>query len=365
MSFRTLLAVVLGVAVAVISAFVLIAAGFLRTEVEALLPQSVVLEVDSPLSTLLIGQSIAVIVFALVIAFTIFMVASMYIARPLKTLARAMDAYAQDGTRADMPDIAEAPTEVRSLAASFTSLIDKVEEAHKRDTDISRVKSDFISTAAHQLRTPLTGIRWALEALMKEELTENQKALVSSAADKSKDLVAIVGTLLDISSIESGKYKYTFAPTDMEHVAQSLIQDFMPKAQSAKVSLFLYKEEGASRPPPARADQERVKWVLGNLIDNAIDYTPEGGTVRVSVESAERRVFIRVRDTGIGILPEDRANIFERFYRSSNAIAKKNAGNGLGLYIARTIATDHGGELHFAPNEGGPGTTFTLSLPVA
>jgi signal transduction histidine kinase len=108
-----------------------------------------------------------------------------------------------------------------------------------------------------------------------------------------------------------------------------------------------------------------VKWVLNNLVDNAIAYTPEGGTVRVSVDAAERRIFVRVKDTGIGILPQDRANIFERFYRSQNAIAKKNAGNGLGLYIARTIASDHGGDLNFIPNTEGPGTTFVLSIPVA
>lgn len=365
MSFRTLIGVVLAVGVAVVSAFVLITVGFLRTEVSALLPGPVALEVDAPLQTLLVGQAIALIVLSVVLSVTMYLIVGAFIARPLKTLARAMDAYSTDGTRADMPEIAEAPNEIRSLATSFTSLMDRVEEAHKRDSDISRVKSDFISTAAHQLRTPLTGIRWALEALEKEPLSENQKALIVSAADKSKDLVAIVGTLLDISSIESGKYKYSFAPTDMEALAESLVRDFMPKAAAAKVSLFYAHEGDAGRAPAARADSERVKWVLNNLIDNAIEYTPEGGTVRVSVQFAERRVFVRVRDTGIGILPEDRANIFERFYRTQNAIAKKNAGNGLGLYIARTIATDHGGELNFASNEGGPGTTFTLSLPVA
>jgi two-component system sensor histidine kinase BaeS len=117
--------------------------------------------------------------------------------------------------------------------------------------------------------------------------------------------------------------------------------------------------------PAVRADRERIKWVLSNIVENAVRYTPAGGTVQLGLALGPGIVFIHVRDTGIGIEPKDRSNIFERFYRAENAIAKENAGNGLGLYIARTIATDHGGDLNFKENTDGPGTTFTLSLPIA
>jgi NtrC-family two-component system sensor histidine kinase KinB len=228
---------------------------------------------------------------------------------------------------------------------------------------MSRVKSDFISTAAHQLRTPLTGIRWALEALAKEDLTENQKALVESAQSKGKDLVTTVGTLLDISSIESGKHTYHFESVAMTDLAAHVVQDLLPSAQERKVSLTLTPPEQVL--PLARADRTQITWVLTNLVENAVRYTPSGGTATVSFGSIAERVFVYVRDTGIGIPEKDRNNIFERFYRGGNAIAKENAGNGLGLYIARTIATDHGGDLSFANNPEGPGTTFTLSLPIA
>jgi signal transduction histidine kinase len=105
--------------------------------------------------------------------------------------------------------------------------------------------------------------------------------------------------------------------------------------------------------------------VLNNLVENAIRYTPPGGSVRVTVEIVPGRALVRVKDTGIGIAPEDKGNIFERFYRAPNAIAKENGGNGLGLYIARTVATDHGGDLNFESNGTGLGTTFVLSLPLA
>jgi len=128
------------------------------------------------------------------------------------------------------------------------------------------------------------------------------------------------------------------------------------------VSLIYAKSEEAL--PQVRADRERIKWVLNNLIENAIRYTPAGGAIKLSTDLSPGRVRVQVRDTGIGILPKDRENIFERFFRGGNAVTKENEGNGLGLYIALTIATDHGGDLEFTENKDGPGTTFSLSLPV-
>jgi signal transduction histidine kinase len=285
------------------------------------------------------------------------------IIRPLRIITRAMADFAITQKLVSLPRFANTSKEMQAFARAFVDFTANFEEVHTHDVEISRVKSDFISTAAHQLRTPLTGIRWALEALEKEPLTESQHALVASAVGKSHDLVAIVGTLLDISSIESGKHKYTFTPTDLRDLVSSVTSDFTLMAQKTNVSVY-YKDSGETM-PNVRADREQIKWVLNNLIENAIRYTPVGGSVQVSTSKIPGKILVRVRDTGIGITPKDRNNIFERFYRADNAIAKENAGNGLGLYIARTIATDHGGDLDFASNTEGPGTTFTLSLPVA
>ncbi len=364
MSFRTILGVVTGIALGVFVISVLGSAELIRGQVYGAFNPTLAPQVDAVLQNLLIQHIVVLFLVGAVLTGIVFLVISSVVAKPLKRLAAAMNTYAQTGEKVDVPLLESAPTEIRSLAMSFDSFMARADDSHKHDTEISRVKSDFISTAAHQFRTPLTGIRWALEALQKEQLTESQKALVNSAVDKSHDLVAIVGTLLDISAIESGKYQYAFKPIDMHLMIERLVADFGPLAVQKKVSLFYSHEEGQTY-PPARADEERIKWVLNNLIENAIQYTPEGGTVRVSIEVAERRLFIRVKDTGIGILPQDRSNIFQRFYRAQNAISKEQKGNGLGLYIARTIATDHGGDLNFVPNTEGTGTTFVLALPVA
>lgn len=364
MSFRAILALALVVAIAVAMAVIVGMLFWLHSSVLALLPNDLALSLDAAFVRLLSMEALVMLALSLVLAVAAYFIIGSLVANPLRELAKAVDAYAVHGSRGAIEGLNEAPKEILSLGTSFDTLVNRVEEGHKHDVEISRVKSDFISTAAHQLRTPLTAVRWALEALQKEQLTENQKALVESAVGKSKDLVAIVGTLLDISAIESGKYKYHFEPTDMSALLAEVTTDLSPLANEGKVSLFFAHEEGA-QVPPAKADRERVKWVLNNLVENAIQYTPEGGSVRLSVEPAPGRVQVKVKDTGIGILAEDRANIFERFYRAQNAISKKNQGNGLGLYIARTIATDHGGDLNFASNTEGPGTTFTFSLPTA
>ena len=282
---------------------------------------------------------------------------------PVKTIGAAMHEFAEHGRQMEMPPLDRSISEVSHFVDAFREYTDSVERVHERDMEVSRMKSDFISTAAHQLRTPMTGIRWALEALQKTPLSPDQQVLIDSAVGKSHDLVTIIGTLLDISAIESGKYKYKFEPVDMSGVLDEVVRDFTPLAQTRQVTLYYAKNEVPLA--KAKADVERVKWVLNNLIENAIRYTPASGTVQVSMEGAMGRIFLHVKDTGIGIKEGDRSSIFERFYRAQNAIQKENSGNGLGLYIARTIAKDHGGDLNFEANKEGPGTTFTLSLPVA
>ena len=285
------------------------------------------------------------------------------IVQPINIIAGAMHEFAEHSHQVELPNFSSTTNEVKWLSKVFLEFTGSVERVHARDMEVSRMKSDFISTAAHQLRTPMTGIRWALEALQKSSLTQDQQQLADSATAKSKELVAIVGTLLDISAIESGKYAYKFQAVDVATLLQDIAQEFSVMAHTRNVAIFFVKSEELI--PKAKADPERIKWVLSNLIENAIRYTPADGSVQLSLSTGMGRVIVKVKDTGIGIKEEDRNSIFERFYRAQNAIEKEQAGNGLGLYIARTIAKDHGGDLLFLPNTDGPGTTFTFSLAVA
>lgn len=360
MTIKQFIAAILSGVFAVSLTCIGVAALFLQ---DTLSPLLVGIEENQALSMLVLEISVTSFFLVVLLVSLLFYSLGKYIARPLRMVTTAMQSFSLTGEKPGPLTLGWAPREVRSLAEEFTKFTETVDEVHKHDTEISRVKSDFISTAAHQLRTPLTGIRWALEALQMDQLTESQKSLVASAVEKSHQLVAVVGTLLDISSIESGKYKYDLKLTELDQIVGEVTRDFEALAVKSNVSL-LFEKSGA---PSARVsvDRERIRWVLNNLVENAISYTPAGGSVRITTELAPGRAYVKVRDTGIGIAQEDKGNIFERFYRAPNAIAKENGGNGLGLYIARTIANDHGGDLNFETNKGGPGTTFTLSLPLA
>lgn len=363
MSLRTLIVLIIIGALVLSVASMTVAHVFMREQLLILFPDANHAHAVDALELLLVQFSAILLAASTVITAACFVVLSRYVIRPLQAMVEGIEAFAERSERIELAKFENAPKEVSELARVFNDFTIKVDDAHARDVEVSRMKSDFISTAAHQFRTPLTGIRWALEALEKEQLTESQKALVESAKGKSHQLVSIVGTLLDISAIESGKHKYDFQKTDLAALAREVAGEFGELAARSKVSLYFVPSEEAL--PHVRADRTQVKWVLNNVIENALRYTPAGGSVRVMLANAPGRVYVHVKDTGIGIKPEDRGNIFERFYRAENAVAKENAGNGLGLYIARTIATDHGGDLNFSPNKEGPGTTFTLSLPVA
>jgi len=362
MSLRTLILLLAcgGLALSLVSvsiSYVLVA-----EQMQYILPYADEGNTARSIQILLMQHSAIILTFSTLITVVSFLILSRSIVKPLGAMVEAIEGFMFKNEKLVLSDFVEAPAEIRKLAEVLSEFAIKSEEAHVRDTEISRVKSDFISTAAHQFRTPLTGIRWALEALEKEPLTGSQKALVASAVEKSHSLVSIVGTLLDISSIESGKYKYQFIAGDLNELVRVTVRDFGELAARTQVSVIFVPSE--TPPPPVRMDRERIRWVLNNIIENALRYTPPNGSVRVTIEVSAARAYVHVRDTGIGIQPKDQGNIFERFYRAENAVTKENSGNGLGLYIARTIATDHGGDLNFKANEGALGTTFTLALPI-
>ncbi len=363
MSLRALLVTVLLSILITTSAVVVLSFLFLQEQLFTVFPSELVSQASNSLFVLFTWQGLGIILLTASMMLGLYVLLERLLVSRIRALLKAMTVFAESGERIVLSNTSSTPKEIWELVDVFDKIVEKVEASHKKDLEVSRVKSDFISTAAHQLRTPLTGIRWALEALEKSDLSDELKSLVQNAKDKSHELVSIVGTLLDISAIESGKYKYVFTALDVESVAEEVAKDFSPMAQKALISVYV--ERGTSNLPKVRADKERIKWILNNLVENAIRYTPEKGSVRIHGEVHGSKLLFMVRDTGIGIGKQDKNNIFERFYRAQNAIAVQTGGNGLGLYIARTVATDHGGDLTFAPNEDGIGTTFTLSLPIA
>jgi signal transduction histidine kinase len=225
-------------------------------------------------------------------------------------------------------------------------------------------KSEFISIASHQLRTPLSAIKGYV-SLMLEGSYGAVGATLQDALDKvyliNRHLASLVDDLLSITRIESGNVQYTFVPMQLEALTAELVDMFMVLARSRGLSLEM-KSPGKPL-PKLMLDEGKMREVISNIIDNALKYT-EKGTVTVSVEGDERAVRLVVEDTGAGITKEDIPRLFEKFIRSRNTSVIDVSGTGLGLYVSRNFVEAHGGRI-WAESEGpGKGSKFVVELPV-
>lgn len=234
---------------------------------------------------------------------------------------------------------------------------------HERE--VEQLKSNFLTTASHQLRTPLAGIRWALEALLKGEngvLTPAQKDIVEKTSQTNGRLIMLINDLLDVSRIEEGQFGYTFKLTDIVAMTKDIIVEFKEEAAHYGVTVSLTEPEHALS--QVSVDREKIKVAIGNLIDNAIKYTPKDGVVTITFHAEKDSLSLIVRDTGIGISEKEQTFIFNKFFRAQNAVLKETEGSGVGLYITKNIVEHHHGAVRFESRVDA-GSTFTIQFPLS
>ncbi|MEK7596073.1 MAG: ATP-binding protein [Patescibacteria group bacterium] len=239
----------------------------------------------------------------------------------------------------------------------------KLEAANERLKELDKLKSDFVSIASHQLRSPLTVIK-GYGSMILEGSFGGTSVAVKNAVEKiyqsSERLIDFVNDLLDVSRIERGKMQYSFEKADIFEIVSSVVEEFQLVAK--KKGLILKLKKNNVKIPPLKLDVNKIRQIILNFIDNGIKYTSQGSIIASALKT-EKDVEIRVEDTGFGIDKEDQEKIFDQFMRI-NAGAAGGIGAGLGLYVARKIAQAHGGEV-FVESEGkGRGSTFILRLPV-
>lgn len=233
-----------------------------------------------------------------------------------------------------------------------------------REKGLLQAKSDFIGVAAHQLRTPLTGLHWAVENILK--LAENNpeiKSVAQEALVVAERSLKITNDLLDVSKIEEGKFGYSFKPTDLSQFIETTTKETKPLASQYGISVEF--SPSPTPLPEVFIDESRLSAVLLNLIDNAIRYNTKNGRVVVSLakEASGNFARISVADTGIGISKDDIKNLFQKLYRGSNAAQVEPNGSGLGLYIAKNIIKRHGGVMG-VESELNRGSTFWFTIPL-
>jgi len=256
-----------------------------------------------------------------------------------------------------------------SNAAMFAELQknnQQLASANAKLRELDKLKSQFLSVATHELRTPLSiilGYNSMLAETLEDRLSEEEKETLRESVAACKRLIRLVNSMLDITQIESGKMRMNFGSYDLRRVVSGVASLFHQEARARGVRLGV---ELPARLPPLTMDAERIEQVLVNLVGNAIKFTPAGGAVTVTVRPRPETdaVKVAVRDTGIGIAPQDREKIFDEFAQVRRQAAnRQREGSGLGLAIAKRIVEAHRGTLQVT-SAPGQGSTFFFIMPV-
>ncbi|MFU8839968.1 MAG: sensor histidine kinase [Nitriliruptoraceae bacterium] len=300
--------------------------------------------------TLLLALTIGILVAAAGATGVSWLLASR-IARPVEELSRTADALAAGrlGERAPHP-VAE--DELADLTDAFNGMADALER-----TDAARRR--LLADLAHELRTPLATIEAYHEGLA-DGIVEADGDTLSTLQDATARLQRLVEDISLVSRAEEGQLRYDLHPLDLAELVQGSVDAVAPAAHE-RLQLEVRLPQA---PVMINGDRDRLAQVLANLLNNALEHTPDGGTVTASLTATDHEAVLTITDTGAGIAPEHLEHIFERFFRADPA-RRHVAGSGIGLTISRAIVHGHGGEITAHSDGTGRGSTFTVRLPAA
>jgi len=249
----------------------------------------------------------------------------------------------------------------RERIAKMARSLEKVNiELQKLD----KAKSEFISIASHQLRTPLSAIKSFISLILEDfygPISEKVRDKMKKSLESNERLIKLVDNLLDLSRMEKGRMEFDFKKVSFQEIVENVIEEMKPQAQIKGLE-FIY-HSSSKGDFLVKADSDKIRQVIINLIDNAIRYT-EKGKVKVNLRRTDQEVIFSIKDTGIGILSEERKYLFKRFARGKKVSRIWTEGVGLGLYVARLIVEAHHGQIGGDSEGEGKGSHFWVKLPV-
>jgi len=238
-----------------------------------------------------------------------------------------------------------------------------VTRSFERLAEANRMKSEFVSIVSHQLRSPLSNLRWIIELLNSgkvDSVSEKQLEYFKVLKENSDRMRELISDLLIISRIETAKFPLKKKEFSLVELIKELIKGLEPLAKASNVEV---KFEPKADSPKIFADPSQIQLVIENLLDNAIRYIKEKGRVGIKLKRKDGDLYFEIEDTGVGIPKEDQKYIFQKFFRSENVMRYQTQGSGLGLYIAKSIIERSGGKIGFKSEEG-KGSTFWFNLPL-
>lgn len=259
--------------------------------------------------------------------------------------------------------------ELVALVVLFTTAIlfivaTIIVQSFERLAEISRMKSEFVSVVSHQLRSPLSNLRWAIEFLMSgraDAITEKQLEYFKILMENSDRMRELVADLLNVSRLEQGIMPFKKEEVSLAEIVGQVVKEADIFAKASNVVIDFEDENSL---PRISTDPVQLKLAVSNLLDNAIRYTKREGRVKINLAEKGKILFCEVSDSGVGIPKDDQKYIFQKFFRSSNILKQQTEGSGLGLYIAKSIIEKLGGKINFKSQEG-VGSTFWLTLPIS
>jgi len=243
-----------------------------------------------------------------------------------------------------------------------TKLAKSLEQANLRLQELDRQKTEFLSIASHQLRTPLSIIKGYLELIgdgAYGKVTKKMREILGDMDESNERLVKLVDDFLDITRIEQGRTKFSFDMYDMNDIVTSVVNELHDRAKDRKLKLLW---QSGKEKHMMYMDDEKIRHVIFNYVDNAIKYTPKG-SITVLLERGDDGLTVKVSDTGIGFGKEDEANFFQKFYRGKNVESTNVNGTGLGIYVCKKFIETHGGRVWAKSGGIGKGSEFGFWLP--
>jgi len=251
--------------------------------------------------------------------------------------------------------------DVTAIALDKAYLYKELQDANEKLKGLDKLKTEFVSLASHQLRSPLTAIKGYLSMIIEGdygELNNELKEPIDRVFESSKNLTTIVEDLLNVSKIEQGGMKYSMEPFNLSELARDEVKDLSVNAE--KKGLKICFESDGDNLCIVNGDKEKIRQVLLNFIDNSIKYTKTGG-INISVKNNENKVLFSIKDTGMGMTPEIKETLFQRFSRGDGA-RMNTTGSGLGLYLAKEIVEAHKGRVWVESEGPDKGSTFNVEL---
>ncbi len=231
-----------------------------------------------------------------------------------------------------------------------------------REKMIDKLKSEFISIAAHQLRTPLSAIKWSIKMTLDGDvgkLNKEQRKILLKGYVSNERVINLINDMLNVSRIEEGRFGYSFAKDNFKEVLNVVSRNFDSQVKSKSIKFIVQKPK---KLPVIYMDKEKMTLVMQILLENAIKYTPEFGKIVLNININKKLLEIKIEDNGVGIPRQEQAKLFSKFFRGTNVVRMQAEGSGLGLFIVKNIIDKHSGKISVVSEEG-KGTEISFTLP--